>query len=183
MGYLAYNQFVIAIETALKDGRIARELENLKSRRRATVRRSVSVAFAVLTIAGALLGPFAGSVAAPVLNAEGTAFVDETTVSETAPAEPAQTFQAVLTQYSRADSCHNMRNGKCLMASGRAVYVGAVACPYFLELGTKIVIDGETYTCEDRYAKWLDKRRGMPTVDVFVDNNPRGRSVTTVTIL
>ena len=93
------------------------------------------------------------------------------------------TFQAVVTQYSQADSCHNRRNGECVMSSGRAVYVGAVACPYFLDLGTKIIVDGNRYTCEDRYAVWLDRTRAYPTIDIFVENNPHGNSVRTVSVL
>ena len=92
------------------------------------------------------------------------------------------TFQAVITQYSRTDSCHTVKNGKCIMASGRAVYVGAAACPGFLNLGTRVSIDGKSYTCEDRYAKWLDQKRGLPTVDIFVEKNPYGNAVKLVTI-
>jgi hypothetical protein len=95
---------------------------------------------------------------------------------------PLPTFRAVVTQYSRVDSCHTVRNGKCIMASGRPVYVGAAACPDFLDFGTRVSIDGQFYTCEDRYAKWLDKKRGLPTVDIFVGKNPRGNSVKIVTI-
>lgn len=44
--------------------------------------------------------------------------------------------------------------GYCLnqqpMASGKKVYKGAIACPAFLKLGTKVEIKGRTYTCEDR---------------------------------
>lgn len=39
------------------------------------------------------------------------------------------------------------------MASGRQVYSGAVACPGFLKLGTKVIIKGREYVCEDRMAK------------------------------
>lgn len=37
-----------------------------------------------------------------------------------------------------------------IMASGKTVYEGAVACPSWIELGTTLEIDGEIYTCEDR---------------------------------
>jgi hypothetical protein len=39
-----------------------------------------------------------------------------------------------------------------LMASGKRVYEGAVACPIWLKFGQKILIDGQVYTCEDRMA-------------------------------
>lgn len=92
-------------------------------------------------------------------------------------------FVAYVTQYSRADSCHNIVDGKCLMANGRPVHEGAVACPRWLKLGTKLEINGKVYTCEDRYAKWLDKKRGLPTVDIFVEKNPHGIKKLTITIL
>lgn len=88
-----------------------------------------------------------------------------------------------VTQYSRADSCHNVVNGKCLMASGKEVYEGAVACPRDIPLGTKILLDDTEYTCEDRYAKWLDDKREYPTIDVFVEENPRGKEIKQATLL
>lgn len=94
-----------------------------------------------------------------------------------------QTFDAYRTEYSRADSCHNIRDGHCLMASGKPVYEGAVACPYSLRLGTKIMIGDDVFTCEDRYARWLDRARGKPTIDVFVHDSPRGKSVVSVAVL
>jgi len=39
------------------------------------------------------------------------------------------------------------------MASGKRVYEGAVACPSKYDFGTKIKVNGKTYTCEDRMAK------------------------------
>jgi hypothetical protein len=90
------------------------------------------------------------------------------------PQENRKTIIGYITQYSRADSCHNIRNGECIMASGKPVYVGAVACPYSLSLGTKVIINEKIYTCEDRYARYLDARRGLPTFDIFVGSNPSG---------
>jgi len=75
-----------------------------------------------------------------------------------------------------------MRNGKCIMASGRSVYVGAAACPTFLDLGTRVAIEGQTYTCEDRYSSWLDDQREYPTVDIFVGANPHGNQVKLVAV-
>ena len=54
------------------------------------------------------------------------------------------------------------------MASGKKVYVGAVACPRSIKLGTKVEILGKTYVCEDRTAKWVEKKFG-PTFDIYSD--------------
>lgn len=102
--------------------------------------------------------------------------------SVNAPPSTKPTFRAVITQYSRVDSCHTIKNGQCIMASGQPVYVGAAACPDFLALGTRVRVDGQSYICEDRYAKWLDRKRKLPTVDIFVEKNPYGNSVKLVTI-
>lgn len=84
------------------------------------------------------------------------------------------TMRVIQTKYSRADSCHNKKtvNGKvlCLTAIGKDTVEGrTVACPRSLPLGTKIVLDGHTYVCEDRYAKYLDSERDLPTIDVFLE--------------
>lgn len=63
-----------------------------------------------------------------------------------------------VTAYSEIDSCHY----NCLMASGKKAYVGAIACPRNWELGVKVLIEGEIYTCEDRYNKNLSDR-----IDIF----------------
>lgn len=138
-----------------------------------------SVFVVVIAIVGIVFGFGASVVAAPA--PENTDNAVESKNDEPKP-EPV-TFKAVITQYSRADSCHTVRNGKCIMASGKAVYVGAAACPRSLPFGTKVNVDGQTYTCEDRYATWLDRARGLPTIDIFVNQNPRGNSVGIVEIV
>ena len=134
------------------------------------------VSGSIAVLVGLLYGPMSGVAAAPSLS------VGETNPKEVAVAVERE-FKAVITQYSYADSCHNVRKGKCLMASGRAVYVGAAACPMSLKLGTQVVVGGVTYTCEDRYATWLDDMRPHPTIDIFVSSNPRGRFTATVGVL
>lgn len=62
---------------------------------------------------------------------------------------------APVTAYSEIDSCHY---AGCPMSSGKRAYVGAVACPSWISLGTQVVISGVTYTCEDRTATRLDGR-------------------------
>lgn|SRR3990167_7422887 len=73
--------------------------------------------------------------------------------------EPLETRIMPITAYSEIDSCHYEN---CLMASGKRAYVGAVACPRSWELGTKITINGKSYTCEDRYNANLPDR-----IDIF----------------
>jgi len=53
------------------------------------------------------------------------------------------------------------------MASGRSAYVGAVACPRKLPLGSKVKIAGKLLTCEDRTAKRFDGR-----FDIFQGYGP-----------
>lgn len=84
------------------------------------------------------------------------------------------TFKAIQTRYSRADSCHYPAfvNGKwiCKTAIGKDTLEGqTVACPRNLKLGTKIMIFDEVFTCEDRYNKSLDKKRPLPTIDIFYE--------------
>lgn len=66
----------------------------------------------------------------------------------------------ITTAYSELDSCHYEN---CIMASGKRAYVGAVACPRDWKLGTKVLIEGVEYTCEDRYNRNLDDR-----IDIFM---------------
>ena len=49
------------------------------------------------------------------------------------------------------------------MASGKRAYIGAVACPRAVAIGTRVIIDNEEYICEDRTAKKYDGR-----IDIFM---------------
>ena len=69
--------------------------------------------------------------------------------------------EAEISHYSSLDSCHTGED--CLMANGRRAYIGAVACPREIRLGTLVRIDGMNLTCADRTAKWIDGR-----YDVFL---------------
>ena len=62
----------------------------------------------------------------------------------------------VVSAYSEYDSCHTGES--CLMASGKRAYIGAVACPRAYKLGTKVIIEGKTLTCEDTTALEYDGR-------------------------
>lgn len=61
--------------------------------------------------------------------------------------------------------------GYCLnqqpMASGKKVYKGAIACPGFLKLGTRVEIKGQEYICEDRMAL---KYRDGNYIDIWFEN-------------
>ncbi len=96
--------------------------------------------------------------------------------------------KAIISMYSRKDSCHFPSGNKCLTAAGRDTKAGVtVACPRNLKLGTKVMIDGFVYTCEDRYSTYLDAKRGLPTFDIFTEDHAAalkwGIKERTVTIL
>lgn len=63
---------------------------------------------------------------------------------------------ASVTAYSSIDSCHT--GVSCLMANGKKAHLGAIACPRSVKLGTRVTINGTTYTCADRTARWVDGR-------------------------
>jgi 3D (Asp-Asp-Asp) domain-containing protein len=65
------------------------------------------------------------------------------------------TVLATVTRYSSVESCHLPH---CIMASGKSAYIGAVACPRRIMLGTRLRIAGRLYVCEDRTAKRYDGR-------------------------
>ena len=67
---------------------------------------------------------------------------------------------AIFTAYSAGDGF----TPSDTMASGRKVYVGAIACPRSMALGTVIVVQGKSYTCEDRKAKRFDGE-----FDIYMD--------------
>lgn len=62
---------------------------------------------------------------------------------------------------------------ECINAMGKHPVFGTVACGRGIPLGTRIAISGiGTFTCEDRYAKWLDEKRDLQTVDLFSGFGP-----------
>lgn len=73
--------------------------------------------------------------------------------------------EAYVTAYSSVESCWDER---CTMASGKSAYVGAVACPRDLRLGSKVKIDDVTYVCEDRTARRYNGR-----FDLFMGYGPK----------
>jgi len=65
-------------------------------------------------------------------------------------------MRAIVTAYNpTVEQCDS---DPTIMASGRTVYEGAIACPSWFDFGDKAEIDGESYTCEDRTATKHDGR-------------------------
>lgn len=86
---------------------------------------------------------------------EGESVVFENVRAEavSVPASVEEWEEAVFTSYSAGDGY----TPGTVMASGKKVYVGAVACPRGLNLGTVIETeDGRRLTCEDRKAARFD---------------------------
>ena len=50
------------------------------------------------------------------------------------------------------DSCDKAPEDSAyaIMASGEQTYQGAIACPSWMPLGTRLIIEGERFICEDR---------------------------------
>ena len=81
------------------------------------------------------------------------------------------TMQASVTAYTLKESCHNRKNGVCIMANGKAPVAGrSIACPRDLPLGTRVFVPNRgSYICEDRTAKWVQEKYG-PTFDIFMND-------------
>lgn len=99
-----------------------------------------------------------------------------------------RTYLAGITEYSRRDSCHNMKGNLCLTAIGRDTKEGVtVACPKRLKLMTRVRIEGiGERVCEDRYANWVQAKHG-DTFDVFTEDYKEavrfGRKTLEITVL
>ena len=53
------------------------------------------------------------------------------------------------------------------MANGEYPYVGSVACPRRIKLGTKVIINNKTYACNDRTSLKYDDRFDIFTEDSY----------------
>jgi hypothetical protein len=73
-----------------------------------------------------------------------------------------QIVVADVTKYTPKETCPDR---PCIMASGKEVYSGAIACPRALKLRSIAVIDGLVYKCEDRTDKRLEGRYDIFTYD------------------
>ena len=67
-------------------------------------------------------------------------------------------YKLLTTNYSELDSCHYSTKCGCLTASGTIASETTIACPRSWPLGTKVLIEGKKYVCEDRYNKNLSDR-------------------------
>ncbi len=80
---------------------------------------------------------------------------------------------AFITLYTAASSCHNPtttpRGPGCLTASGTVATAGrtVASCDRTIKFGTKVKIDGKTYTVEDRTAHWVSKKFDNNCFDIF----------------
>jgi 3D (Asp-Asp-Asp) domain-containing protein len=97
----------------------------------------------------------------------------------------------LLTAYCACEKCcgkkpNNPAYG--LMASGKKVYDGAVACNW-LPFKTKLLIGGKIYTVEDRGAKSLfgDKNNHIKHIDIYMPSHNEalkwGKKYMSVTII
>ena len=74
---------------------------------------------------------------------------------------------AFVTAYSPIEGCDDP---DCIMASGKKVYEGAVACSRKIPLGTKVKIGADVYVCEDRLALRFDDR-----IDIFINDYQKAK--------
>lgn len=85
-----------------------------------------------------------------------------------------------VSHYCACSSCSGGYGGKT--ASGSGVYVGAVAAPPEIPLGSKIMINGNIYTVEDR-GGYIQKVGDTYRIDIYVPNHQealsKGRYTTT----
>lgn len=93
----------------------------------------------------------------------------------------------------RIEVSHYCSCSKCcagatgITASGKRVSEGMIACPSSIPFGTKILINGVTYTCEDTGSYIKFTQDGTMRVDIYVSSHEealrRGRYITTGYIL
>ena len=65
------------------------------------------------------------------------------------PQMPQQTFLATTSAYVCT------LDEECINSAGKRAVIGDLACPRGIKLGTKVIMNGDTYTCNDHTAlKW-----------------------------
>lgn len=62
--------------------------------------------------------------------------------------------EAIVTAYSSVETCKK----QCITASGKVVDSTMAACPRNLKFGTRVLINGLIYVCEDRTHERFDGR-------------------------
>ena len=85
----------------------------------------------------------------------------------------------LVTAYCSCEKCCGKKStdkAYGIMASGKRVYSGAVACNW-LPFKTKLLIGKKIYTVEDRGAKSLfgDKNNHIKHVDIYMDSHNKAR--------
>ena len=73
---------------------------------------------------------------------------------------PTKTYAMVasITAYTKIETCPN---SECITASGQKASRHLIACPYWLELGSKVEIEElGTFICADRTAKYVQEKYG-----------------------
>ena len=102
--------------------------------------------------------------------------------TRSARAEANITIPAVVTEYT--SSVNETDSTPLVNAAGTRPHDGSLACPSMYRFGTKVVIEGNTYTCDDRMAA---NRRGDSYFDVWVHTKTEafdwGKKILTITIL
>lgn len=89
------------------------------------------------------------------------------------PGKASYPLSAVFTRYSAGDEYTPGR----IMASGREVYIGAVACPRSMALGTRIDVENiGVLTCEDRKSARFDD------FDIYTETPEKALSIGTKTL-
>lgn len=90
-------------------------------------------------------------------------------------------YEAIVTAYNAEIS--QTDDTPTIMASGKEVYDGAIACPIMYSFGTKVEIMGRTFTCEDRMA---ERFRRWQYYDIYMDDKQEaldfGKQILTVKI-
>lgn len=82
--------------------------------------------------------------------------------------------EASVTAYTLQESCHNRVRGRCLNAAGQVPREGhSITCPRRYKLGTQVFVKGSErqghYICDDRTAKWIERKYGQ-AFDIFLND-------------
>lgn len=88
----------------------------------------------------------------------GLFFWSQTIIYEAEPPPEPEVREILTTSYSEIDSCHYPTPKGCLNARNSLIQPLTIACPRDWSFGTKVEIEGEIYTCEDRYNPDLSER-------------------------
>ena len=112
-----------------------------------TTNKSIILAIIFLILLYLLITPNKIGFDKPTLS-EIVVIQNNSLMAVSSPTAPSYRVYAILTKFTnRPEETDDTPN---IMASGKRVYIGAIACPANLPFGTTIEIDGKIYTCQDR---------------------------------